>query len=180
MKSLALFQVSSTRLRIRGGGAGRRIGPGGPPPAASDQEESVRLTCHLHFGRTLYREGTIMPLSRIPKNLRGFVTADLSEPQAVAPHSVAVEDDRRKRNTPRGGRLACARYYGPGRRFVGRAATFAHCQPNFTRIREGMAVLSARRASGDRPCCLRTDVPPTPKSPKGVRASVKSPIWAEP
>jgi hypothetical protein len=74
--------------------------PGGPPPAASDQEESVRLTCHLHFGRTLYREGTIMPLSRIPENLRGFVTADLNEPQAVAPHSVDVEDDRRKRNTP--------------------------------------------------------------------------------
>jgi hypothetical protein len=41
-----------------------------------------------------------MPLSRIPENLRGFVTADLSEPQAVAPHSVDVEDDRRKRNTP--------------------------------------------------------------------------------
>ena len=60
----------------------------------------MRLTCHLHFNRTLYREGTIMPLSRIPGNLRSFVTADLSEPQAVVPHSVDVEDDRRKRNTP--------------------------------------------------------------------------------
>jgi hypothetical protein len=36
-------------------------------------------------------------------------------------------------------------------------------------------VLNARRAFGDRPLLPQNRCPPTPKSPKGVRASVKSP-----
>jgi len=42
-----------------------------------------------------------------------------------------------------------------------------------------MAVLSARRASGDRPLLPLNRCPPNPKSPKGVRASVKSPKIAK-